>query len=362
MHDVEEILNRELHEVADGLRVPPLPTLSEDTRRRPWLPVLAAAAALLVVLGVVAVVAINRGGTAPEPAPSPTETASTAPPVPVSTDPPTVPYTLDGRLYVDGEQVPGTWWYLSVGGPTWLAMNADDQTWYWGRGPELNEVTDMWVDLAPVLSPDGRFVAVVRDYGLASLDDTSDGGEVGSLPVQLGEPELRIRAVTDDGWVIVQGARTATLWQPLADGRTVDLAVTAPGQIVRASTAAGLWVSNAEEGPAYLADISEDGRLTTVVDLPDLDSLAVSPGGEWMAWTPLGSLGGEVTELGSLEAGTVDGGRSTTFTPPDGWGFKVQDWIWEDDDSLVSTVVKGRAERMVRCSVLTETCVLLDAP
>ena len=61
-------------------------------------------------------------------------------------------------------------------------------------------------------------------------------------------------------------------------------------------------------------------------------------------------------------AGSVDGGQLTTFTPPDGWAFKVAYWAWEDDDNLVSAVVKGQGERMVRCSLLTESCVLVDAP
>ena len=185
--------------------------------------------------------------------------------------------------------MPGTWWYLSVGGPTWLAMRADDNRWWWGRGPELtNEITDTSVDLAPVLSPNGSFLAVVRRYGLVSLIDTRDGREVGSLPVDFGEPEFRIRAVTNDGKVIVHGTETATLWLPLVDDTTVDLTETAPGQVFLDSTPAGLVVSDGFDGEQYLAEISDAGELEPLGDLPPNDSLVVSPVAEYMVWTPPG--------------------------------------------------------------------------
>ncbi len=77
MLDIEETLSRELHEVAGGLHVPALPELSDQPSRtqRHW-PLLAAAAAVLVVAGLLAVVVSDRDGEAPEP----------APPVPVRTD------------------------------------------------------------------------------------------------------------------------------------------------------------------------------------------------------------------------------------------------------------------------------------
>jgi hypothetical protein len=121
-------------------------------------------------------------------------------------------------------------------------------------------------------------------------------------------------------------------------------------------------VSDGDETEPYLAEVSDTGGLTTTGDLPPSDSRAVSPGAAWLAWTPPGTLGGEVAEVGSLEAGMLDGSQRMTLTPPDGWGFKAQDWAWEDDDNLVSTVVKGRTERMARCGVLAGKCVLIDAP
>jgi hypothetical protein len=46
-----------------------------------------------------------------------------------------VPYVLDGRLYVQGEQVPGTWWTVRHAGGAWVA-HRDDDTWWWGTGTE----------------------------------------------------------------------------------------------------------------------------------------------------------------------------------------------------------------------------------
>lgn len=364
MSDLEEILRSELHDVAGGLDVPPLPGLPDRQSRRRWLPVLAAAAVLVIVLGVVAVTLSHRDGTTPEPAPptpTPTETKSTAPPVEVSTAAPEIPYTVDGHLYVDGEQVPGTWWYLSVGGPTWLAMRADDSTWWWGRGPDPQRI-ETTADAPPVLSPDGLYIAVLstENGGTVVAFDTDPAGEgLGGAPVDLGDRPF-IRAVTSDGKVIVRGDSTSIMWSVTGESSPP---VQLSGPDVLSGTTAGLVVTDGDESATYLAEVSDDGTFTKIGDLPGHDVLAVAPGGEVMAWTPLGTLGGEVTSIGSLEAGTVDGGQRMTFTPPDGWAFKVQDWAWEDDDNLVSTVVKtSGAERMVRCSVLTGGCVLIDAP
>lgn len=369
MREIEETLSRELREVADGVHVPPLPALPQEPgAQRPWWPGLAAAAAVLVVLGVVAAVAIDRGGSETEPAPptptsTPSETKTPEKPVKVSTDAPSIPYTLDDRLYVGGEQVPGRWWYLETSGPTWVAMNALDNTWWWGRGPEPRRIEAL-IESAPVLSPDGRYVAMLdaENEVLTGFDTSVSGEGLTSVPVDLGDPGLYVRAVTVDGRVIVQGIGTATLWLPFADNATVDLTETAPGQEFLADTAAGLVVSDGFDGPKYLAEISDAGELRKFSDLPDHDTIDVSPDAEWMAWTRRGSLAGEVTSIGSLEAATVDGGQRTTFTPPEGWGFKAMEWAWESDDNLVSPVLKGQTERMARCSVLTESCVLIDAP
>lgn len=371
MHDIEEILNRELHEVADGLHVPALPALPQQpTARRPWPPVLAAAAAVLVVLGVIAVVATTRDDAAPQPTPNPTvtpspgQTKTSEPPVDTPTGLPKIPYTLDDRLYVDGEQVPGTWWYLQTAGPSWLAMNAEDNTWWWGRGPEPRLIEARIENSGPVLSPDGLYVALIdaEDGVVTGFDTTSSGEGLMSVPVDMRDPGLSVRGVTVDGKVIVQGVGTAMLWLPFDDNRTVDLTDTAPGQDIRENTAAGLVVSDGVDGAQYLAEISDDGVLAPIQDLPPNDTLTVSTAASWMAWTPAGTFGGEVTSVGSLEVETVGGGTRQVFEAPDGWAFKALEWAWETDDYLISPLLPERGdgpERMARCSVLAFECVLI---
>jgi len=395
--DIEEALGRELREVADGLHIPAMPLLEQETPRaqRHWQPLLVAAAVVLIVAGAVAVVAIPRDGqelgpappspsrTKSEPSPpSPSRTESepspsrTEPVVTIPTTAPTVPYVLEQRLYVDGEQVPGTWWSVDGGDAGWLAQRTD-YTWWWGRGTETNEMTGSY-DVPPVISPNGRYVAEVlidNGEGVVTGFDTGPGGEgLGSVPVDLGDPQdgsaVFIRAVTNDGKVIAQGTNTRLLWLPLAGNGTVDLTVTAPGQLILDSTAAGLVVNDEAggiepaEGEPYLAKISDDGELTRIGAVPPHDSVVVSPGAVWLAWTPAGSTGGEVTSIPKLEAQTVDGTQQATLTAPDGWGFRVRAWVWEDDDYLVSPVVSDRdgGERMARCSAQTARCVLINTP
>ncbi len=367
--DIETALGRELREVADSLHIPAAPPLPQQPPRaqRHWQPMLVAAVVVLIVLGAVAAVTTVRGGREPEPAlpsPSPSRTESG---VRVPTGAPTIPYVLDQRLYVDGEQVPGAWWSVRAGGAGWIALRTDN-TWWWGRGPEANRIEPP-LDLPPVISPNGRYVAMVADDGgqavVTGFATEPDGEGMGGVPVYpgnaaAGDP-VRVRAVTDDGKVIVQGSGTDLLWRPLVDNDTVDLTSTAPGQQILGNTPAGLVVTG-ENGDAYLAEVSDAGELSRIGAIPAHDDLVVSPGAVWLAWTPLGTLGGEVTSISTLQAQTVDGDQQGTLTAPDGWGFRVLDWAWEDDAHLVSPVIKdgGRGERMARCSVESADCVLID--
>src|SRR6476659_7015888 len=174
--DVEETLSRELREVADALPVPPMPELPEQAPRPPrhWQP--------LVVAGAFVALAGTRGGHDPQPAPpAPSRTDSDRP---IPTSAPTVPYVLDQKLYVDGTQVPGTWWSVQSGGVGWLALRADN-TWWWGRGAEPTAI-EAQLDMPPVLSPDGKYVGeVVDDNGRGTLSgfDTGASGEgLGGVP------------------------------------------------------------------------------------------------------------------------------------------------------------------------------------
>ncbi len=161
-------------------------------------------------------------------------------------------------------------------------------------------------------------------------------------------------AVTDDGLVVIRRGDGYLTWSQdmVADNLS--------GQMVFDATSAGLVAGDVDGGQPYLASISERGALTRIGELPEHDDLTVSPDGAWLAWTPIGTTGGEVTSVASLEVGTLDATQAGTLTAPDGWRFKVRTWFWEDDGHLVSTVTDDRArERMARCRPLPAECVLI---
>ena len=372
--DVEETLSRELRAVADGLSVPALPPLQQEPPgvARPWQPLLVAASVALVVAGAVAAVATARGGQEPAPAPpqpSPTRSVGTLP-----RTAPTIPYVVDQRLYVAGEQVPGTWWSVRGGDTGWLALRTDS-TWWWGRGPEPHQIAGQH-DVPPVISPNGRYVAEIDAQdgpGLLTAFDTASGESLGGVPIDRGDPQdgstVSIRAVTDDGRVIVQGTGTSLLWLPLEGGATVDLGETAPEQQFLAGTPTGLVVTDGASGVVdgtigepYLAEISDTGEVTRTGAVPTHDDVLVSPAGDWLTWTAPGTTGGEVTAVAELQARSVDGGQRVTLTAPASWGFRTRAWAWESDEHLVSPVVgDGGGERMARCSVRLVSCVLVDS-
>jgi hypothetical protein len=282
---------------------------------------------------------------------------------------PEIPYVLGQHLYVGGEPVPGDWWSVRGTATGWLGQQTDD-TWWWGRGTHAEQLGGHH-DVPPVISPDGTYVAEIRsegDKGLLTGFDTGFSGEgLGGVGIERGNPDdgtaVSVRAVTDDGRVVVQGTDNALLWLPLVDGRTVDLTRTAPGQVVLAGTPAGLVVTDGDGGEPYLADISDEGVLTRLQDLPPHDDLVVSKDGHWLAWADPGSMGGEVTTLPSLGVQALDGTGQARLDAPDGFGFEVMKWTWEDDDHLLVPVLRDRdrLERIARCSPAPARCVLIGA-
>ncbi len=365
--DIEETLARELREVAEGLHVPPMPRFPEDSSRtRHRRPLLAAAAVVAVIAGAAGVVATLPGGQDMEaPRHSPVRSAApspssgrTGPAAPIPTSAPTLAHVVDGRLYVDDTEVPGTWWSVVPAGEAWIALR-DDYTWWWGRGPQPNELPG-GRDVTPRISPDGRYVAVVRaetGAGILTILDTGSGRDVSGTPTDIGpvprDAGALVVAVTDRPTVVVRSGSSYLTWS-----KTV-VSANSSEQMVFGSTPAGVVAGKVDGDARYLAEISETGRLTRVGDLPDHDDVTVSPDGTWLAWTPIGTTGGEVTSVPSLEVGTLDGEQSDTLTPPDGWQFKVRTWTWEDGTHLVSTVTDDRGtERMARCSPLPARCLL----
>lgn len=271
-----------------------------------------------------------------------------------------LPHVVDGTLYVDGTKVPGTWWSVKPAGDAWIAVEGMPLTWWWGQGAEKNELPN-GEDVTPKISPDGRYVAVVRAEnrkGILTVFDTRTAQNALGTPAHFGEvrPEegAYVTAVTDDGRVVIRRGDSFVVWSQ-------DLvASTLSGQMVFDATPAGVVAGDVDGATTFLADISPKGaHLTRIGELPQHDDLSVSPGAAWIAWTPAGTTGGEVTSVPSLEVRTLDGSRETTLNAPDGWSFKIRTYAWEDDAYLVSTVTDdGGRERMARCSPESAQCVL----
>ncbi|MBB6627663.1 hypothetical protein H5V45_10050 [Nocardioides sp. KIGAM211] len=382
--EIEDMLVRELDAVAGGIEVPPMPSVvteaGEARTSHVWQPLLVAAAVVLIV-GVVALALSRQGDGEPQPAPSgPSPTTGSPSPgrsdarIPVT--PPTVPYVLDQVLYVDGQAVPGAWQGVQSRDGVWLAQQFDQSWWWGGPGVEPSRI-EAELEQPPVLSPDGRYIAFLDRNGdptpLTGFTTGAGGEGFGAAPVEISRSEdgvlPSIRAVTDDGDVIVQGTRTSILWHAQDPSQAVvDLSATAADQVVLQGTAAGLVVVDGSDGATdatgtapYLATVSADGALTRTGTLPTYDALAVSPGGSRLVRSPAGTLGGEVASVDTLLARPVAGGDETTLAAPAGWAFAVNTWAWEDETILVAVLVPsssdGRtAPRMARCDVELASC------
>ncbi|GAB3031035.1 hypothetical protein GCM10011376_24070 [Nocardioides flavus (ex Wang et al. 2016)] len=369
MHeDIERILTSELRQVADGVEVPPLPELpSGRPSRFVWPPLLAVAAAVVLIALVVLVGGPSDRGTLPQPAPQPAPQPTEVEQVP--TGQPRVPYVLDRVAYVGDDSFPG---FDAIDGTSegWLAV-APPFTWSWGNGGQPDAL-DVATEQPPVVSPNGEYVAYISTEGEMNGFQTAPDGEGMGLPVPVPVRDddgvgTRIGAVTDDGWVIASGRGVGVLWRPFDGAEPLDLTRTAPDQVVWRATSAGLVVVDGSDGArdpgdgrVYLADVTADGELVPIADLPSFGIVDVSE--EWVAWVPLEQVGGEVATLAEILVRDLSGGREGVLAPPQGWRFVNTDFTFEDDQLLVARVTDGQQERMVRCSPALQECVPLDAP
>ncbi len=375
--DVEEILTRELREVADGVTVPSLPDLpSAPPARLVWQPMLVAAALVLVALATVASLLRMDGGQSPQPAPQPTDVvtddATDAALETVPTGPPAVPYLLDGRIRVGETAVDGEFWSVAGTETGWLALQAPS-VWWWANSAEP-QVLEAPTVQPPVVSPLGDYVAYIDVEGLMNGFQTAPAGEGMGLPVEVPVNDedgvgTRIGAVTDDGWVIASGRGVGVLWRPfVVDAEVVDLTETAPGQQVWQATRAGIVAYDAsgdartpgDGGRVYLADITGEGEIAPIAELPNFALLDAAGG--WVAWVPPGVIEGEVTSYDAIEVRRLDETGDGVLSPPRGWQFVNRPFTFEDNQFLVAAVTDGEQERMVRCSPELQECVLLDTP
>ena len=369
-HDVEAVLTRELREVADGVKVPALPPLPEDNRSRSvWVPLLVAAAVLLVVLGAVAAVTALGGERELQPAPSPSPTVPTE----AASDEAVLHGATDDPLRVQGPAV-RRWragsrrLELGQGHRDPLDRRAaSTATSWWGYDAEPQRI-DGFFNQPPAISPSGGYWAGLLDEGSDGLltgADTESGGEgFGGVPIETVTRDglqVRVAAVTDDGMVIT-GNGIPLLCRPLVDGETVDLASTAPGWDVVDNTPAGVMARN-DAGELYLVDITAEGEITPLQQLPEQNEGGPAASTEWLAWADPDQVGGEAAVVDAIWVQRIDGSDAGTLSPPQGWLFAAANGTWEDADHLIATVVDDAGkERMVRCSPITRECVLIDAP
>ncbi|MGA8256823.1 MAG: hypothetical protein WB767_09640, partial [Nocardioides sp.] len=306
----------------------------------------------------------------PAPAQSPSTTGDDRS---VSLAAPETPVVMSGVLYVGGEQVAGRWVNVQGHGTHWIGQRADG-SWWWGYDARPQQLEGTMYQ-PPVISPSAGYLArVLSEDGGAMLvgADTEEGGEgMGGvdLPGAGLDPAVRAVAVTDTGLVVVAGTNFQRLWRPLIDGGTIDLAQTAPGQVVIGNTGAGLLVNEDDDnatdgtqGEPYLARLSEGGALDRLGSVPTHDVLEASE--QWLAYVPPGTVAGEASAAANLRIQQVDGSATGVLTPPAGWLFVAPGFRWESRDRLLALVVtrNGGDEALVRCSPAPTSCVFVDSP
>lgn len=375
--DIEDMLTRELRQVADGLEIPPLPLLpSARPQRLTWAPLLAVAAVVLIALATLVGVLPDRDST-PQPAPQPTEVATddATEPEAVPTGPPTVPYVLDRVLHVGDRTFPG---YDSVEGTAqgWVAVKPPS-VWSTSIGGGAPSELEVALEQPPGVSPNGEYVAYISTEGEMNGFETAPAGEGMGLPVPVPVRDddgvgTRIGAVTNDGWVIASGRGVGVLWRPFDGAEPVDLTETAPGQLVWQATRAGLVVVDgtgdardpsgdnrvAGDGRVYLADVTPDGEMVPIADLPNFGIADVSE--EWVAWVPAEQISGDVREYDEIRVRGLEGDDEGVLAPPPGWRFDNTRFTFEDAQFLLVRVTDGTQQRMARCSPALRECVLLS--
>ena len=151
----------------------------------------------------------------------------------------------------------------------------------------------------PTVSPDGGYLArMVTEAGGAMLvgADTARAARASAAstcPPATGTPHRPRRRRDRRRPGRGRGARFQRLWRPLVDGEPVDLAETAPGQVVLGNTAAGLLVNDGAydaadgtQGDPYLATARRGRHPHPAALVPTHDVLEASE--EWLAYVPGG--------------------------------------------------------------------------
>jgi len=373
--NIEQLLEQELHVVANGLDVPvaPMADLVREGERvrnriRVYAAGLVAAAVALVVTGL-ALANSDPRAEGPGPSttsPSPTRVLDENLGFPTG-EAPSIPYIVDEKLFVGGERVPGLWEYLpetQIGGNTVATWSPEKEGWLL---VENGQVQNLQVDRgAAKLSPDGRFLVHCVGADLV-LRDLVDDREVGRTRIKDeldadGEYAVIPRGVDNAGRVFYGNARVF-MW----DGSGQPVPVTLPsGRIpilgdIYDVMGSQIVMSASENGPLSLATVGDDGLITLEQSLPPRTGPNfVSPDGSWVAWQTKSN--GEVT--GNLEDPEEDAitvqrvASDERFTIPLNSGSFIRDVRWESDHTVLITM----SERVVRCDLIERACEYAVAP
>jgi hypothetical protein len=376
---IEEVVRAELRSVADQVVVPSLPPLAE--RRRTWPVVVAAAAAMALVIAGLAWALRDRAEPPPVDPPKRVQIDRSAP---------TIPWLDRTKLYVGGEQIPGSWTEMVSGGETWVARRGDLHA-VWGRGTEQHDLGKVgWFFggasveplgmSGPFVSPGGRYVAYGGDQGnegdapLRVLDTRT--GRSTALPARFDKHD--IDAVTDDGLLITslwpdpddpEGRPERREHYVLGVGKAPVRLEALGGELVSLTGAPGLMLVDSDEVVWVVELVNSHVRRAVELGLSqnrtdDWDArpaASLSPDWKWLLdlrWVD------EQEEPSTVSVTSVDTGRTTSVTAPKGWAFapRLAPGFWEPAGTLITWVVEGesRAYHLARCAPAVGACVLVE--
>ena len=281
--DVETVLVRELHEVADGRGGPRAPAAAErDNRSRPvWQPLLVAAAVVLIVLGAVAAVTALGGGERelqPAPVPVPdrghrrrdrglTDEA-------VSTAPPTIPYVSGTGCTSAASRSRDDWAWVTGTGTHWIGGRLRRRHLLVGvrrRTPTHRRVHQPTAGRSLPAAATGPDSSTRATTGLLTGADTESGGEgFGRDSDRVPSPRglhVRVAAVTDEGMVITGATGSSSCGGHWSTARPSTSPAPLRARWSSGTPRRGLVVdaTSAEStgrGELYLVDITAEGEIT----------------------------------------------------------------------------------------------------
>ncbi len=358
--EIEALLTRELHEVADGVDVPlrPEPGTIRVAPGRVWMAPLAAAIAVLLVLAGVTLFVTRQG--------------DDRGPAGIPKGAPAIPFVVGGTLYVGGKAMPGRWLSVVSAGDSWIAARRGSG-WWWGRGTHEHRAA-VAKDTMPILSRDGAVIALPQAVGKGRVQvrDTTDGRLLGTWRLPHQNPAdglgLVMAAVTSpDVRVFRVGGNGTAMWT-LATGQTRQL----KDLSVIGDTPAGMLIAQTVgQGPIFfrLGSIGPDGRAAYTAMVPDASAGTFSDDG-WMAVGKRNrrvraAAGGEVEGATRIEVRELDPSRRLTLSVPAGWIAST--FAWEAPGTLIADVLPagtGPASpmdtRLMRCVISLRRCALTD--